>query len=889
MRQVINCDGKVFLLLAAAGVVSAQSITIRPAAPTVVQAGETLSFGANQPVTWSLAPGSLGTIDPDGTYHAPQHIDVKQALGGCQVLPANHVFNVRVDNLPVLSSSTRWIQEANNGNINYLPSFPTNYIDSTVSREEMQEMVFAYTPRNNGLFHLPAYPDARIESGWFTPPFAGMDRHLLALEKDVCKMQEIYNLYPRGTNNYNPCPACTSQSGVQYALMTYALPASGSTDAASMYLEPLTLHLQDIDAALRNRGSIRHALRFTISRPAQTFIWPALASATYGIGDRMPMGARVRLNANFNTSRFTNPVTLLLLQQLKEYGLILADAGYPWQIQTDSVNLPPLVRAAFAEVRAAVKPTDMQVVDESSLLASPLSGDTGVDAETVIATSVRNPGQRASARVMLRGVAVGALRDEEFLQAGIAPVKMTGWISGASTNRSLRWTISDKSLGSITPDGVFTPPAAVSGPRVGLIQVSSVQDPQAFANIRITILPAGVLRIAMGSARPFTDSHGNVWLAGTGYNGGWDYDNGGTWTPSVGMNPTDIPLYKQMHYADDDLTFRYHVPNGTYRLTGMFGEAEVGPGQKIFHLETQGNVIYRNVDVSGLTGGDRRPYSLDMPATVTDGTLTFVIRHVRGHVNISSLVIQPDPGTPRLEVTPKTSGSIAPTQTQQFYAIGWFITTPVKWEVNPAYGRISANGLYSAPFDAPSQDTPVTITATSTVNPSLKASTRLTVLHKIPPIRINAGGPAFTDGEGNAWSADYGFVGYSIFYSDSGARIRGAAPGQEPLYQYSRYNYSGSGTFSYELPTGNGNYTVRLKWAEYRAEAQHTIMDVSINGKKVLSDFDPTAAAGGVRIAFDQVFRTTVTNGLLRIDFTAKPPSVYVGASINGIEILPVP
>src|SRR5204862_105546 len=56
----------------APGTITMFSVT--PNTTTTVYQKQTLKFTATQPVTWSLAPGSQGTIDPDGTYHAPSKI-----------------------------------------------------------------------------------------------------------------------------------------------------------------------------------------------------------------------------------------------------------------------------------------------------------------------------------------------------------------------------------------------------------------------------------------------------------------------------------------------------------------------------------------------------------------------------------------------------------------------------------------------------------------------------------------------------------------------------------------------------------------------------------------------------------------------------------------------
>src|SRR5271169_1755521 len=81
------------VLLLALGVAAVAQPVITPSTPPVVAEGTTYKFTANVRVQWSLAPGSSGTIDADGTYHAPAHLDVNQKSGGCQALPDDHVYN----------------------------------------------------------------------------------------------------------------------------------------------------------------------------------------------------------------------------------------------------------------------------------------------------------------------------------------------------------------------------------------------------------------------------------------------------------------------------------------------------------------------------------------------------------------------------------------------------------------------------------------------------------------------------------------------------------------------------------------------------------------------------------------------------------------------------
>src|SRR5579863_1006256 len=79
-------------LILLAGVRVSAQVVITPSTPPAVNQGTTFKFTANTAVTWSC-PGCAGTIDPDGTYHAPQRVNAQQSYGGFQLLPNNHVYN----------------------------------------------------------------------------------------------------------------------------------------------------------------------------------------------------------------------------------------------------------------------------------------------------------------------------------------------------------------------------------------------------------------------------------------------------------------------------------------------------------------------------------------------------------------------------------------------------------------------------------------------------------------------------------------------------------------------------------------------------------------------------------------------------------------------------
>ena len=80
------------------------------------------------------------------------------------------------------------------------------------------------------------------------------------------------------------------------------------------------------------RGSIDHALRFTVEQTRRAFIYPARHYASSDTDANLPaMGQRFRLKASVNISHFPRQ-SRIVLRALKRYGMIVADNGSSWFI-----------------------------------------------------------------------------------------------------------------------------------------------------------------------------------------------------------------------------------------------------------------------------------------------------------------------------------------------------------------------------------------------------------------------------------------------------------------------------------------------------------------------------------------------------------------------------
>lgn len=148
--------------------------------------------------------------------------------------------------------------------------------------------------------------------------------------------------------------------------------------------------------------------------------------------------------------------------------------------------------------------------------------------------------------------------------------------------------------------------------------------------------------------------------------------------------------------------------------------------------------------------------------------------------------------------------------------------------------------------------------------------------------RVNAGGPAFVDPEGNAWSAD------AFFAPGSGTF---AAPGPidrtrlDPLYEDERSGIPGAPPVRYSVPVSDGTYELRLHFAEiFFGWPGRRVADVVVEGVTRLAGYD-VAREVGPRSADVRQFVVEVRDGVL--DFHLTP--VVGNPQLAGFEVFALP
>ncbi len=149
------------------------------------------------------------------------------------------------------------------------------------------------------------------------------------------------------------------------------------------------------------------------------------------------------------------------------------------------------------------------------------------------------------------------------------------------------------------------------------------------------------------------------------------------------------------------------------------------------------------------------------------------------------------------------------------------------------------------------------------------------------PIRIDCGGAAYTDTNGQVWQADYGYNTGTVSKNVSTT----AGTSDPALYNTSRYN-GGTTPMVYSFPVANGSYRVNLLFAENSSAEEKIgarVFNVKLNGQAVLQNFDIYAAVGA-KAAVVEGFNTIVTNGSVSIEFD----KLVQNPNVNAIEILPL-
>jgi hypothetical protein len=253
-----------------------------------------------------------------GVVNPPPNPSVA-SISGCQVFPADNAWNQRVDSLAVHAKSATFINSigATKGlhpdfGENQEYGIPYNVVSGSQAKVPIEWTAYG-DESDPGPYPIPDNAKQEAQS----------DRHVLVLDKDNCKLYELFNAEKSSGAGW------MADSGAIWDLKTNALRPYGwtSADAAGLPILPGLVRYDEVAA-----GEIRHAIRFTAPNSQKGYILPATHHAGKDNTDYPPMGLRVRLKANYDISQLPGQAKVIA-QAMKTYGMILADNGSSWFFQ----------------------------------------------------------------------------------------------------------------------------------------------------------------------------------------------------------------------------------------------------------------------------------------------------------------------------------------------------------------------------------------------------------------------------------------------------------------------------------------------------------------------------------------------------------------------------
>jgi hypothetical protein len=785
-------------------------------------------------------------------------------IAGCPAFPANSIYNTPIDTLPVHPQSTNWINNiAPTTGLRWDTTIPYNVVPGTQPMVPLS--IAAVDESDPGPYPIPS--NAAIENG--------SDLHVLVVDKDHCV------LYETDGASLNPDGSWSVYSAAKWSLLSNALrPAFWtSADAAGLPMTNLLLRYDEVAS-----GQVNHAIRFTAPRTQRLFLWPARHYASSNTDPTLPpMGARFRLKANFDISGFS-PTNQIILKAMKKYGIILADNGLPWffQLATDS----RWDGNDLDNLRWGTVGTNFEAVDESSLMIDPDSGAAIQPNSPAVLSSISvNPnsvtgGNTVSLTVNLTAAATGAgatvmltgsnaafpaqsvtvsagLLTQAFnvttaTVASATPVTITASYNGATATASLTVNPS-ASVPPLTVTGLTLTPSSLNGGNSTSAKVTlSGPAPSAGVTVALTssntaVVASTTVSVAAGSSSASITIPTNLVASSTTVNLTATL-NGSTTTATLTVNGGFTPI-------------RINAGGGAYTDTsGTVWAADSGfSGGYAFTTSsaisnTSAQPLYQNERYGdGVLG-----YTFVAPNGTYTVNLKFAeiyftkcgLRKYNIAINGSTVESSFDPcaAAGGFNLAVDRSYTVTATNSQIAILMTGVVDNPTVSAIEILSGTSAGAGSPPPPPPPPGGFT---------------------------PIRINAGGGAYTDPSGNVWAADPSTTGFSFA---TGAPIGNTTTA--PLYQTEHWASGTSVQYSFTVP--NAAYSVKLKFAEiYFTSCGHRIFNVAINGVTLDANFDPCAAGGGANMAADRTYNVTVSGGTLAI--TLIP--VVDNPTISAIEI----
>jgi hypothetical protein len=289
-----------------------------------------------------------------------------RTIGGCQMFPANNVWNTPVDTLAVSASSATYVNTIG-ATAHLFPDFWSNvgglFLNVAPASQPRVPVTARYSAESDpGPYPIP--PDARVQ--------AGSDLHLIVIDSGNCKLYEMWDSVKQADGSWSVGAAAI------FDLHSNILrpPTWTAASAAGLPIMPGTVTFDEVAA-----GQINHAIGMTVPHTQDAYVWPATHEASSLTGSQYPpMGARFRLKAGFDVTPYPAEVQVIL-KALKKYGAMVDDNGAAWFLnglqdpRWNNTNLHTITQVLGSNMEA-VDTSHMIVAANSAVVAgSPVALD----------------------------------------------------------------------------------------------------------------------------------------------------------------------------------------------------------------------------------------------------------------------------------------------------------------------------------------------------------------------------------------------------------------------------------------------------------------------------------------------------------------------------------
>jgi hypothetical protein len=281
----------------------------------------------------------LRSLDRFISFRSPRTLFLEElerriapSLAGSQLFPADNPWNQQITNAPVAANSATLV--ASIGKFSpFHPDFGTTYAGAldgipinivTGSQPKIPVTIDAYADESD-LLPIPIPNNVVIEGDPLPSAQNTGDRHMLVYDETNNILYETFNTH-RPSETGSGWHA-DSEAVWNLNADSFRTPGWTSADAAGLPILPGLVRPDEV----LDQGKITHALRFTVPATDNAYVFPASHVAGSHDPSLPRMGERFRLKASFDISGFS-PTNQLILQALKDYGMIVADNGSAWYL-----------------------------------------------------------------------------------------------------------------------------------------------------------------------------------------------------------------------------------------------------------------------------------------------------------------------------------------------------------------------------------------------------------------------------------------------------------------------------------------------------------------------------------------------------------------------------